>query len=111
MTITLPSAVPIGTQYWKCQNGVWYRIPIGDDNGDNIITIQVTDGGTGDADGNANGTIHDPGGSGNPPPPPSGGVGGEVSPINKLEVLAPWIVLAVLLIGGMGWFALRRRKV
>jgi hypothetical protein len=40
-------------------------------------------------------------------PPP---VGGEAYPVNKLSVLAPWLVLAVLLAGGTGWLALRRRR-
>lgn len=62
ITIVLPSPVPVGTQYWKCQNGRWYRITVGDDDGDNVITIQLVDGGIGDADGQANGTIVDPGG-------------------------------------------------
>lgn len=37
-------------------------------------------------------------------------VGGDVRPIDKIAVLAPWIGLAVLLIaGGMVWLKLRRR--
>jgi hypothetical protein len=41
-------------------------------------------------------------------PPP---VGGDVRPIDKLTVLAPWIGLAVLLIvGGMVWLRLRGRS-
>ena len=41
-------------------------------------------------------------------PPPR--VGGDVQPINRLSVLAPWIGLALFLIGGMVWFTLRRRS-
>ena len=37
-------------------------------------------------------------------------VGGEVYPVNKLAILAPWIGLAVLLIAGIGWLTLRRRR-
>ena len=37
-------------------------------------------------------------------------VGGDVLPIDKAGVLAPWLGLALLLIGGMGWLALRRRR-
>jgi hypothetical protein len=37
-------------------------------------------------------------------------VGGEVYPVNKLGIIAPWIGLAVLLAGGITWFTLRRRK-
>ncbi len=39
------------------------------------------------------------------------GVGGEAYPVNKLAILAPWIGLAMLLIGGITWFTLRRRRV
>ena len=67
--ITLPQAVPVGTQYWKCQGDNWYQIPISGDDGDNVITIELTDGGPGDADGEANGVIVDPGGPGVPPAP------------------------------------------
>ena len=42
--------------------------------------------------------------------PPEGGVGGEAYPVNKLAILAPWIGLATLLIGGISWLILRRRK-
>ena len=38
------------------------------------------------------------------------GVGGKAYPVNKLAILAPMIVLAVLLIGGVGCFMLRQRK-
>jgi len=40
-------------------------------------------------------------------PPP---VGGEAYPVNKASLLSPWIAVAVLLAGGTGWYALRRRK-
>lgn len=36
-------------------------------------------------------------------------VGGEVHPINRVGILAPWLGLALLLIGGVTWFTLRRR--
>ena len=36
-------------------------------------------------------------------------VGGEIHPINRLGILAPWLGLALLLIGGATWFTLRRR--
>jgi hypothetical protein len=81
ITITLPSAMPVGTQYWKCQNGNWIDCTalLGSNDGDNVITLTITDGGLGDADGTANGTIVDPGGPGvavtapakAPPAPPA----------------------------------------
>ena len=71
ITIELPLPAPVGTEYWKCQNAIWNQIPIGDDDGDNVITIQLTDGGQGDSDGVANGVITDPGGLGVPPEVPT----------------------------------------
>jgi hypothetical protein len=67
VTITLPGYMPTTTQYWKCHTpeGL-YQIPMSDNDGDNIITIQLTDGGTGDDDGVANGIIVDQGGPGTP---------------------------------------------
>jgi len=72
VTVTLPSTVPVGTQYWKyhASEGGWIQIPMGDDDGDNVVTITLVDGGLGDDDGIANGTIVDQGGPGTPPPPP-----------------------------------------
>jgi len=81
VTITLPSPVPIGTQYWKyhASEGGWIQIPMGSNDGDNIITITLVDGGLGDDDGAANGVIDDPGGPGvRPPPRPGGGGGGGI---------------------------------
>jgi hypothetical protein len=60
--ITFPDNVPVGSQYWKYQNNQWIQIPIGSDDGDNVIYIVLTDGGIGDSDGEANGVIVDPGG-------------------------------------------------
>jgi len=42
-----------------------------------------------------------------PPPNP---VGGEAYSANKLAILAPWIGLAMLFIGGISWLTLRRRR-
>lgn len=73
LTIALPSALPVGSEYWKYgptaanPAGEWYRIPIGDDDGDEIITITLTDGGIGDDDLSANGEIIDKGGPALPP--------------------------------------------
>ena len=40
-------------------------------------------------------------------PPP---VGGEAYPVNKISALAPLIAVAVLVAGGLSWYAFRRRK-
>ena len=66
VTVTLPDNVPVGTQYWKyhASEGGWIQIPMGSDDGDEIITITLVDGGLGDDDGTANGVIVDQGGPG-----------------------------------------------
>jgi len=66
VTITLPSAVPVGTEYWKyhASEGGWIQIPMGSDDGDAVITITLEDGGLGDDDGECNGVIVDSGGPG-----------------------------------------------
>ena len=67
ITIAFPSDIPTTAQYWKyhAPEG-WYQIPLGSNDGDNVITIQLTDGGIGDDDGVANGIIVDQGGPGIP---------------------------------------------
>ncbi|MGB3459235.1 MAG: choice-of-anchor U domain-containing protein, partial [Halobacteriota archaeon] len=71
VTITLPNNVPVGTQYWGyCptpdnQTPHWYQIPMGSDDGDDVITITITDGyKIGDNDLSANGEIAALGGPG-----------------------------------------------
>jgi uncharacterized repeat protein (TIGR01451 family) len=72
VTIILPGNMPTTTQYWKCGPTVanpadhWYQIPMGDNDGDDVVTITITDGGDGDDDLAANGTITEPGGPGQP---------------------------------------------
>lgn len=69
VTITLPYALPAGSEYWKCHptEGGWVQIPMSSNDGDNVIVITLVDGGLGDDDGVANGTIVDQGGPGQPP--------------------------------------------
>jgi len=62
----------VGTQYWKYGPTLantathWYPILMGDNDGDNVITITLVDGGLGDDDLVANGVIVDQGGPGVP---------------------------------------------
>ena len=76
ITLTLPDNLPANSEYWKYSpngNGSptgqpgWYQVPLGSNDGDNVITITLQDGGIGDADGVVNGRIVDPGGPANPP--------------------------------------------
>ena len=115
ITITLPGDMPTTTEYWKYgptpanQVDHWYQIPMGDNDGDNVITIAITDGGDGDDDLTANGTITDEGGPGQPPPPPVP-VGGIIVPVSKVELLAPWIRLAALMAVAVAAVQVRRRR-
>jgi|GEM_PF-3392735 len=71
LTIVFPSEVPVGFEWWKVNltegNNTWYSIPVGDDDGDNVITVTLRDGGEGDHDGEENGVIVDPSGLGSLP--------------------------------------------
>jgi hypothetical protein len=104
ITIELPGSVPIGTKWWKYYNNSWYWLPIGDDDGDNIITITLTDDvPPGDAD-PTDGQILDDGGPG------GGAVGWESYPIGKVRVLLPWIALLAAIAAGVSLLAVRRRQ-
>jgi hypothetical protein len=98
LTVTLPQAVPVGSKWIKYENGTYYVLNIGSDNGDNVITVDLTDGVTGqDADGEANGIIVDDGGPGYKKSPQQG-VGGEIARINKTGLLVLWMGLASALV-------------
>jgi len=111
VTMTFPSPLPVGTQYWKYgptpsdPTDHWYQLPVGDDDGDNVITITLVDGGLGDDNVVApDGVIVDQGGPGFPVPP----VGGEAHPVSRVSLLAPWIAVGVVLAGSISWYILRR---
>jgi len=63
INFTFPSAIPTDAEFWKYNStdGTWYRYEFGDNDGDNVISITITDNGPGDHN-PANGTINDPGG-------------------------------------------------
>jgi hypothetical protein len=93
-TVTYPTAVPAGTQYWKYgptpSNPAphWYILPATISGA--TATFSITDGGLGDDDLAANGTVVDQGGPGVPPP----GSGPQ-----QIPTLSEWamILLAMLL--------------
>ena len=106
VTITLPPG-PTPTQYWKYHpitQGGWVQIPMTVVS-PNVIRITLIDGGLGDDDGAADGTIVDQGGPGNPGP-----VGWEPYPISKVRVLLPWIALFAAIVVGASLLVLRRRR-
>ena len=103
LNITLPGPVPVGSKWWKYQGSSWYPLPIGSDDGDNIITVMLTDNGQGDEE-SILGQITDPGGPGNPGP-----VGWETYPTNRVRVLLPWIALVAAVAAGIAILTRRRR--
>lgn len=105
LTIELPGPMPKGTKWWKFHNNTWSPMDIGDDDGDNIITVALKDGRTpDDEDLLVNGQITDQGG------PSSPTVGWETYPISKVRVLLPWIALLAAIIVGASLLVLRRRR-
>jgi DNA repair exonuclease SbcCD nuclease subunit len=72
VTIILPHNLSSTARYWNYgatsdeQTPHWYQIPIVSNDGDNVITIQLQDGGIGDDDLKANGIITSAGGPGIP---------------------------------------------
>jgi hypothetical protein len=68
VSIAFPDLIPVGAQYWKVIGTTWTDATsaLGDDDGDAVLTLIITDGGPLDADGTANGQISDPGGPGQP---------------------------------------------
>jgi hypothetical protein len=65
INFTFPSAIPTDAEFWKynASNGTWYRYPFGSNDGDNVISITITDNGPGDHN-PALGIITDPNGIG-----------------------------------------------
>ncbi len=70
ITIELPQNLSVNAQFWEYgktaanNTSRWYRIPFGSNDGDNIITLEIEDGGAGDDDGIENGAIITTGGPG-----------------------------------------------
>lgn len=107
--IYLPSAAPAIAQYWKygptstAPAGEWYQIAMGNNDGDNAITITLTDGGLGDdIFGIQDGMIVDQGGPGWPGPTGGGASSAPVFP-------SVYIGIGAALGAGLAAYALRRR--
>jgi hypothetical protein len=103
VTITWPSALPAGTQYWKYgptpgdATPHWYVLPVAI--AGNVTTFSITDGALGDDDLLANGTIVDQGGPGG-----SGGAGGATS----VPTLSEWAMIALALL--LGFLGMRQAR-
>jgi len=68
LTITYPTNMPTTTQYWQVADGTWTDISafLGSNDGDNVLTLTITDGGDGDADVVDDGIITVPAGGPSP---------------------------------------------
>ena len=63
VTVTFPSTLPAGTQWWKVHGGVWQQLPSSQvSQSGNQLTITLTDGATPDDSDSVAGQITDPGG-------------------------------------------------
>jgi hypothetical protein len=112
VTLILPEDVPVTMEYWKHGPTAvdpldhWYQLPLGDNDGDDVLTVTLTDGGLGDHDLTADSDVEDPGGPGQPQP-----VGGVTRPPSSARLLAPWLALAALVgLLAAGAAAVRRRR-
>ena len=65
INFTFPTAIPTNAEFWKynSSNGTWYPYPFDSNDGDNVISITITDNGAGDHN-PALGVINDPNGIG-----------------------------------------------
>jgi hypothetical protein len=62
VTLVFPENVPTSAKYYKITSAGWTEIPMGSNDGDEIITLMLTDGDpVTDTDGEADGIITDPG--------------------------------------------------
>lgn len=106
LNITLPGSVPIGTKWYKYNGGAWDALPIGDDDGDNFITVTLTDGDPIEDEDSVSGQVTDQGAPGYP----GGPVGWETYPVSKARVLLPWIALLAAIMAGGSLMVVRRRR-
>jgi hypothetical protein len=103
INFTFPSAIPTDAEFWKynASNGTWYRYPFGDNDGDNVISITITDNGPGDHN-PALGIITDPNGIGWRQP--------AVAPVPVPAVTPIGLVALVGLLSTIALLTLRRKR-
>ena len=106
MTVTYPGPVDVSTQYWKYgptstdTKPHWYLIA--STVGQNSISFAITDGGLGDDDLTANGTIVDQGGAGLPAPVP-------VPTLSNTALLLMLLAMFGIGFGSVGGFGGQRK--
>jgi len=103
ITLTFPENIPTGSLwYYYVEGDGWASIPVGSDDGDNVITITKVDGGAGDSDKLANGVIIDPAGVGVPRQ------GSNLQAIPTLSELG-MLFMSLMLAGTAIWMIKRRQ--
>ncbi len=106
-TIVYPQPLPPGTVYYKYGPTTgnptphWYTLPATVSG--NTVTFSITDGGLGDDDLTANGTIADQGGPGAPP-----GGGPSAAPSTPVPALSGWMLAFLAVLVGLIGIAARR---
>ncbi|MEA2075251.1 MAG: choice-of-anchor U domain-containing protein [Euryarchaeota archaeon] len=101
INFTFPSAIPTNAEFWKhnSSNGTWYQYPFGSNDGDNVISITITDNGAGDHN-PALGIIEDP-----------NGIGWSAAAAEKVPALTPTGIIALVgLLSVIAAMSIRIRK-
>ena len=101
INFTFPTAIPTNAEFWKynSSNGTWYPYPFDSNDGDNVISITITDNGAGDHN-PALGVINDP-----------NGVGWVAAAAAKVPALTPIGLIALVgLLSVIAAMSIRRRK-
>ena len=118
VSLAFPDAVPDTAEYYKIHpTKGWRKIPFGSNDGDNVITLTLTDGDDlTDADGIINGIIKDPGAVAVPAAVAGGGGGGggcfiaSVAPVSQMSANMLWLAVMALAAVAVPAFVIRRRN-
>lgn len=96
------SPVPANSPYWQVVNGKWTNLTqlVGDNNGDNILTLTIKDNGLEDAD-SVPGQVSDPGGFGETPPP---------TPMSMTTIIVIVSILLLLITNALTYVLSRRDR-
>jgi hypothetical protein len=116
VTLVFPENVPTSAKYYKITSAGWTEIPMGSNDGDETITLTLTDGDPAtDTDGEADGIITDPGVLAEPASSGSGG-GGDGGCFITMASYGPWNPLAgitqfaILLLLAGSWLRIRSHR-
>jgi hypothetical protein len=103
MRMDYGSPLPAGARYWKVGNP-WYELTASISG--SVVQFSITDGGTGDNDGSANGRIVDPSGA---VQVSGGGGGGGSGGATSIPTLSGWTLIALSMLLVLVAFARRKQ--